>query len=64
MAIYSELKYFTIPLPMGDGVTNQCIGGLKNGAKVAVPMVSQNSDYIEILELVEAGEITIAAADA
>ena len=64
MATYSGLKYYTMPLPTGDGVTNQCIGGLKNGVKVAVPMVSQNSDYIEILELVAAGEISIEEANA
>ena len=63
MATYSGLKYYTMPLPMGDGETNQSIGGLKNGIRVSVPMVSQNSDYIEILELVGAGEITIEDAD-
>ena len=63
MATYSNLKYSTLAPPLGDGVTNQSINGLINGLKGCVPMDPQNTDYSEIMRLVEAGKLTIEDAD-
>lgn len=45
-----------------DGV-NISIKATFDGAELTVPLDSDNSDYIEIMRQVEAGDLTIADAD-
>ena len=55
---YSELKYVkTEYLP---GQFSTCIVGKKNGYNVTIPMVDKNSDYIKVMQLVDAGKLSIA----
>ena len=58
---YSELKYVkTEYLP---GQFSTCIVGKKNGYNVTIPIVDKNSDYIKVMQLVDAGELTIASTN-
>ena len=54
----SSAKYGT-----DDKGNNHCIIIVENGVTKFVPLVNDNSHYIEIMRLVNAGELTIAAAD-
>ena len=42
---------------------NVCVKATINGTIVSVPLDPANSHYAEILKQVEAGDLTIAAAD-
>ena len=42
---------------------NVCVQATINGTIVSVPLDPANSHYAEILKQVEAGDLTIAAAD-
>jgi len=48
-----------------DTVTdeNVCINGTRNGVYISVPLNPDNTDYVEILRQVAAGDLTIADAD-
>ena len=56
---YADAKYIANP------ITNENCGisVLKNGNPVIVPLDPANTDYANIMELVAAGELTIAPAD-
>lgn len=54
----SSAKYGT-----DDKGNNHCIIIVENGVTKFVPLVNDNSHYIEIMRQVNAGELTIAAAD-
>jgi len=45
------------------GGVNISIKATFDGAELTVPLDSDNSDYIEIMRQVEAGDLTIADAD-
>ena len=53
----TSAKYF-----QSDGV-NKSITAIIDGAKLFVPLASDNTEYAEILRQVEAGTLTIADAD-
>ena len=58
---YSELRYVkTEHLP---NQFSTCIVGKKNGYNVTIPLVDKNSDYIKVMQLVDAGELTIASTN-
>ena len=42
---------------------NHCIIVVSNGVTLFVPLDSENADYLEVMRQVDAGDITIAAAD-
>ena len=46
-----------------DGVNASITVTLTDGKVLLVPVAAQNSEYIEIMRQVEAGELTIADAD-
>lgn len=45
------------------GKKNQCIKATIDGMTAFIPIDPDNSDYAEIMRQVDAGELTIAAAD-
>lgn len=45
------------------GFDNSCIIATIDGIETAVPLDSANRHYVEIMRQVEAGTLTIAAAD-
>jgi len=63
MSNYTDLKYCVGQPPFGDGTTNTGIICKINGKNAGVPIDKSNADYLEIMELVSAGTLTIAAAD-
>ena len=59
-------KYVAFQQLNADGETEKVIDTIScvlNGVKVSVPLDSDNTDYVEIMRQVQAGELTIAAAD-
>lgn len=67
MSNIENAKYLAIQQFDADGETETVIAGISctlNGdINVSVPLDSDNTDYVEILRQVAAGELTIAAAD-
>lgn len=59
----TKAKYFQDIEPTGSTPTNVSISATIDGQYVSVPMDVDNRHYVEILRQVEAGELTIAAAD-
>lgn len=56
---YIDVKYITNPL-----VGGYCgISVKKNGVDLIIPLDTDNTDYANIMALVEAGELTIAPAE-
>ena len=58
--MYTNAKYYKSPT---EPDVIQCINCDYNGIKKSIPIDESNTDYIEIMKLVEAGELTIAEAD-
>ena len=57
--MYTDLKYVkTETMP---NVFEMNICGKKNGYDFACPVNKKNSDYIAIMKLVDAGELTVAS---
>ena len=48
---------------LGSNGVNSCIKVTIDGAELFVPLAPDNTDYAEILRQVEAGTLTIAAAE-
>jgi ribosomal protein L30E len=46
--------------PNGDADTSLIVVTLTNGSQMNVPAVSSNRHYVEIMALVDAGELTIS----
>jgi len=55
--MWSDLKY--VKTEVDTNVFTTCIVGKKNGYSCAVPIASKNNDYINIMKLVDAGQLTI-----
>ena len=59
ITMYTELKY----MKAFDSEENENIKGKINGAEAFIPLDPANSDYAEIMRLVDAVELTIEPAD-
>ena len=54
----TNVKYHSV-----DGENNTSIRAIINGQHYSVPLDPANSDYVEIMRQVKAGDLTIEAAD-
>ncbi|BAQ89021.1 hypothetical protein [uncultured Mediterranean phage uvMED] len=59
--MYTELKYVKTEVFPNEFVTT--ISGKKNGYNCSVPINKKNSDYVAIMQLVDAGSLTIAGTN-
>ena len=57
--MWSDLKYVKTEYLPNRFVTS--IVGLRNNQNCTVPVDQNNNDYVNIMKLVEAGELTIAS---
>lgn len=55
----TSAKYYTLP----NEDSNEGIEIVSDGKTMHVPLDLNNKDYAEIMRLVEAGELTVAAAE-
>ena len=56
--MYTNARYYNTIAASPDGIIVEI-----NGVESTVPLDPANTDYINIMKLVEAGELTIAPAD-
>ncbi len=57
--MYTDAKYVIVP----PSTQNTYISVLINGVQSGVPLDPANTDYVNIMALVAAGELTIAPAE-
>ena len=58
--MYTNAKYYKSPT---EPDVIQCINVTYGNIQKSVPINNNNTDYVEIMKLVNAGELTIAEAD-
>ena len=58
-----EVEYTNVKWVAFNSDKQACIKALRNGKEIFVPVVEDNTDYKEIMARVDAGTLTIEAAD-
>ena len=58
-----EVEYTNVKWVAFNSDKQACIKALRNGKEIFVPVAEDNTDYIQIMAQVDAGTLTIEAAD-
>ena len=61
--IGGEVEYTNVKWVAYGSDKKACIKALRNGKEIFVPVAEDNTDYIQIMAKVDAGTLTIEAAD-